>query len=162
MLIGLLAACGGSDDTASTNANTDEAGPAGSGPDAGTQGEAGSASAGSSSSADTTLDGSAGTSVDGTAESSSTDASSSTGGMDSPPMDGPSTHDTDSSGVIESDTGGVGGDCISACDCMQGLGCTDTLVCAPVPSNAYCCEKPDCPIGAECEFSDGSLGVCPG
>lgn len=158
-----LSACGGSDDFADS---TDELGSAN------TQAEAEGADASSSSSAtDSSATGSSATdssATDSTAgdTGSSTDAGSSSSGpgsdsMDAP-MDGPSTHaDATSStdGVVETD-GGIGGECMTACDCLQGLGCTDTFVCAPVPDNAYCCEKDGCPAGVECVFSDGTFGVC--
>jgi hypothetical protein len=169
VLIGLLAACGGSDDLADSIA--DELGSNGESPDtANTQAEADSVEAGSSSAESSATDSSASdTSVDSTASDttgSSTDADSSSSGPSDgmeAPMDGPSTHDsTATDGVIETDDGAIGGECTTACDCMQGLGCSDNFMCAPVPDNAYCCEKAGCPSGADCQFSDGSFGVCAG
>ncbi|MFV8752436.1 hypothetical protein ACNOYE_17965 [Nannocystaceae bacterium ST9] len=167
-LLGLLVGCGGSDDFADSLA--DEAGPAGESgsTSAGTAGEAGTVEGSTSadetaSSVDTSAEGS--TSADETASSADTSSTftPSTDGMDSPPMDGPSTHDTatEADGVVETDTGSVGGECMTACDCMQGLGCAESLECAPVPDNAYCCDKPGCPSDEPCQFIDGSFGICP-
>lgn len=171
----LALACGGSDDAAE---GADEAGPAGEANSANDQGEANSAE-GSGSANDATA--SAGsTDADSTADStaSSTDAEGSTDAdstvssstdadttmsteNDMPPMDGPDTHSSvdTSDGVVETDTGLVG-ECVTACDCLQGLDCTDTLVCAPVPDNSYCCTNPGCPVGEPCENPDGSFDVC--
>jgi hypothetical protein len=172
LTLGLLG-CGSSDDLAE---GADEAGPAGEANSADNNGEANSAEGSGSTNDATASDGSTdadstagSTDADSTAGStdadstaSSTDAdSTATENDDTPPMDGPDTHSSidTGEGVVETDTG-LMGECFTACDCQQGLDCTDTLVCAPVPDNAYCCTNPGCPVGEPCENPDGTFDVC--
>src|SRR5438045_8778600 len=53
-------------------------------------------------------------------------------------------------GTISVDAGGTGTTCMSACDCMPGLGCfNDTCTTSARP--IYCCNSPVCPANYLCQ-----------
>jgi hypothetical protein len=64
-----------------------------------------------------------------------------------------------SDGGYSTDAGGAGAGCMTACDCMPGLGCFNQH-CVVTNNPIYCCGATPCPNGAFCEHSGGGFGRC--
>lgn len=52
-------------------------------------------------------------------------------------------------------------DCDSHCDCNQGHACISSE-CASENTGVYCCENNGCPLAEECQYAEGSSGLCGG
>lgn len=51
--------------------------------------------------------------------------------------------------------------CENPCDCPQGMDCQmGSQLCIPGPFPVYCCDNEGCPDGEQCQFEDGTFGVC--
>jgi hypothetical protein len=66
---------------------------------------------------------------------------------------------TGNDGGYSTDAGGAGAGCMTACDCMPGLGCFGGQ-CVATKNPVYCCGGSPCPAGDICEHSTGGFGRC--
>jgi hypothetical protein len=51
--------------------------------------------------------------------------------------------------------------CTTECDCAAGQHC-QMGTCVVGGGAPYCCTSMTCPVGFDCQFPNGSFGVCPG
>ena len=62
--------------------------------------------------------------------------------------------------VGETGEAGTCVECHTACDCPQGLACSNSGLCVATAEPTYCCDNAGCPAGEACVGDDGSSNVC--